>query len=77
MVEAYVLINCDAGKAGAALKKMKEMKGVKNVRLVTGLHDIVALVEAQDLTDMAKTVIDRVQKTEGVSRTITMVAVEI
>jgi DNA-binding Lrp family transcriptional regulator len=77
MIEAYVLINCDAGKAGGALRKLKEMKGVKNVRLVTGLHDVVALVEAQDLTDLAKAVIDKIQKTEGVGRTITMVAVEI
>jgi DNA-binding Lrp family transcriptional regulator len=77
MVEAYVLINCDSGKAGTALKTMKELKGVKNARLVTGLHDIVALIEAQDLTDLAKAVIDKIQKTEGVSRTVTMVAVEV
>ncbi len=77
MVEAYLLINCEAGQAGAVLGKMKEMKGVKNVRLVTGLHDIIALIEAPDLTDLAKTVVDKIQRTEGVSRTVTMVAVEI
>jgi len=77
MVEAYILVNCEGGKAGTAYKKLKDLKGVKNVRLVTGLHDIVALVEAKDLTDLAKAVLDSVQKTDGVSRTVTMVAVEI
>mgnify|MGYP001601522705 CR=1 FL=1 len=77
MVEAYILVNCEGGKAGMAYKKLKDLKGVKNVRLVTGLHDIVALVEAKDLTDLAKAVLDSVQKTDGVSRTVTMVAVEI
>jgi len=77
MVEAYLLVNCDAGKAGSAIKKIREMDTVKNARLVTGLHDIVALVQAKDLTDLAKTVVDKIQKVEGVSRTVTMVAVDL
>ena len=77
MVEAYVLITCNPGKAGTAYKRLSKVKGVKNARLVTGLHDIVALVEAKNLTNLAKAVLSKVQKTPGVGRTVTMVAVKI
>ena len=77
MVEAYLLINCASGKAGVAMKKMKTLRGVKNVRVVTGLHDIVALVESRDLKTLASSVVNRIQKVQGISRTITMVAVEL
>ncbi|MFH1435308.1 MAG: Lrp/AsnC ligand binding domain-containing protein [Pseudomonadota bacterium] len=77
MVEAYVLINCERGQAGNAVKKIKELGGVKQVRLVTGLHDIVALVEGEDLTTLAGTILDKLQKTDGVSRTVTMIAVDL
>ena len=77
MVEAYVLINCNPGKAGTAYRKLSKVKGVKNARLVTGLHDIVALVEAKDLTNLAKAVLSKVQRTPGVGRTVTMVAVKV
>lgn len=77
MIEAYVLINCEKGKAASACNKIKNEKGVKHVKLVTGLHDIVAFVEAEDLTQLAKSILDKIQTTDGVARTITMVAVEV
>ena len=77
MVEAYVLINCETGQAGKAVKKIKDLGGVKQVRLVTGLHDIVALVEGEDLSTLAGTIVGKLQQTEGVSRTVTMIAVDL
>lgn len=77
MVEAYVLINCDSGKAGEAVRKIREIQGLKNAKLVTGLHDIVALAEAEDLKKLAQVVVDKIQRVDGVSRTVTMVAVDL
>jgi len=77
MVEAYILINCDSGKAASAVKKMAKQPGVKSAKVVTGLHDIVALVESESLGSLARTVVDQIQKVEGVGRTVTMVCVEV
>ena len=77
MIEAYVLINCESGQAGNAVKKIRDLGGVKHVKLVTGLHDIVALVEGETLSTLAGTILDKLQQTEGVSRTITMIAVDV
>jgi DNA-binding Lrp family transcriptional regulator len=77
MVGAYILINCETGKTGTAAKKIRSLRGVKNVGIVTGLHDIIAFVESKDLTKLATTVVNRIQKVGGVSRTVTMVAVDL
>ena len=77
MVEAYILINCDSGKAGVAARKMAEQQGVKSAKIVTGLHDIVALVESENLTTLASSIVDKIQKVDGVGRTVTMVCVEV
>jgi hypothetical protein len=77
MVEAYLLINCDSGMAGMAAKKMSEQSGIKSAKIVTGLHDIVALVESDNLTTLATQIVDKIQKVEGVGKTVTMVCVDI
>ena len=77
MVEAYILINCEAGKAGTAYKTIQGQAAVKQARLVTGLHDIVALVESETLSTLAQTILDSIQKVDGVGRTVTMVAVDV
>jgi DNA-binding Lrp family transcriptional regulator len=77
MVEAYILINCESGKAGIAAAKMNQQDGVKSAKIVTGLHDIVALVESDNLSTLATSIVDKIQKVEGVGRTVTMVCVEI
>ncbi len=77
MIEAYLLINCESGKAGTAIKKMRALRGVKNARVVTGLHDIIALVESKDLKSLGASVVNSIQKLPGISRTITMVAVDL
>jgi DNA-binding Lrp family transcriptional regulator len=77
MVEAYLLINCDSGMAGMAAKKMSEQEGIKSAKIVTGLHDIVALVESENLSTLATQIVDKIQKVEGVGRTVTMVCVDI
>ena len=76
MTGAYVLINCSAGKAGTVLRALRRV-GVKEVRAVTGLHDIVAYVEAKDQNALGRVVVDKIQITEGVQRTVTMVTVKV
>ncbi len=77
MVQAYILINCNSGMAGKAAKKMSKLAGVRQVHVVTGLHDIVALVESRDLTSLASSIVGKIQKVEGVGKTVTMICVQV
>jgi DNA-binding Lrp family transcriptional regulator len=76
MTGAYVLINCAAGKTGAVLRSLRR-QGIKEVRAVTGLHDIVAYVEAKNHNSLGAIIVNRIQTTEGVQRTVTMVTVKV
>ncbi len=75
MVAAYEFINCEAGKAELVVKALRKIKGMKQAHVVTGLHDIVAYVEAPTMKDLTKLIISKIQGTKGVSRTLTCIVV--
>jgi DNA-binding Lrp family transcriptional regulator len=75
MFAAYEFINCDAGKAEQVVKQLRKIKGVKQAHVVTGLHDIVAYVEATSLNDLTRLIISKIQGTKGVNRTLTCMVV--
>ncbi|HAD82840.1 MAG: hypothetical protein A2509_02125 [Candidatus Edwardsbacteria bacterium RIFOXYD12_FULL_50_11] len=75
MVAAYEFINCDAGKAELVVRALRKIKGLKQAHVVTGLHDIIAYVEAPTMKDLTKLIISRIQGTKGVGRTVTCIVV--
>jgi len=75
MVAAYEFINCDAGKAELVVRSLRKIKGLKQVHVVTGLHDIIAYVEAPSMKDLTKLIISKIQGTKGVGRTVTCIVV--
>lgn len=76
MVEAYILITSAIGKVREASKKIKGLDNVKNVRMVTGPIDLVALVEAEDLSTLTNTVVGGIREIDGVVDTNTAIIVE-
>lgn len=74
-VGAYVLVNVNAGKANGALAAVRRIKGVKQAHLVTGLHDLVAYLEAPSLNDLGAAVVSKLQKANGVNKTVTCIVV--
>ncbi len=72
---SYLLINTEAGKALGVLKKLKELPEVKTVHVVTGLHDLIALVEADSTKNLADEIVNDIQKIEGIQRTVTCIVV--
>ncbi len=71
MVSAYILIQAEVGKATQVTKEMKDIKGIVAVDGVTGPYDVIARAEADDLDELAKSVVMRLQTVEGVTRTLT------
>jgi len=77
MVNAYVLINAEAGKAGNVVREVSRIAGVKSTHAVTGPYDAIALVEAADFNALGELVVARIQKVEGVNRTLSCIVVEL
>lgn len=75
MFAAYELINCSAGKSEQVAAALKRVKGIKQAHVVTGLHDVVAYVEAKNLNELTKLIISKIQGTKGVTKTVTCMVV--
>lgn len=74
-VNAYILMEVEGGKAGNVCASIRNISGVKTADTVTGLFDIIALVEADDLEDLGELIVSKIQAIEGVRRTQTAIIV--
>jgi len=77
MVQAYMLIQTEVGMADAVTKAVAEIEGVVRVDTVTGPYDVVVLTEAATVDDLEASVVSRVQRVAGITRTLTCSILEI
>ncbi len=75
MVEAYVFINAASSKANSIFNALKSNPKVKQAHIVTGLHDLIAFVQADDVNKLVKLITEEIQSIEGVTKTVTCLAV--
>lgn len=74
-VSAYILMEAEGGKAGNACITIRNIPGVKSVEAVTGLFDIIALTQADDLERLGELVVSKIQAVDGIRKTQTAVVV--
>ncbi|TWP35753.1 Lrp/AsnC family transcriptional regulator [Leekyejoonella antrihumi] len=77
MVQAYILIQTNVGKARDVAAKVAEIDGVSLSEDVTGPYDVIARIEAEDVNALGSLVIAKIQDTPGVSRTLTCTIVHV
>ncbi|HEX2300390.1 MAG TPA: Lrp/AsnC ligand binding domain-containing protein [Pseudonocardiaceae bacterium] len=71
MVQAYVLIQTEVGKAAAVAKEVAALPGVTSAEDVTGPYDVIVRAEANDVDELGQLVVARVQNVSGITRTLT------
>ena len=71
MVQAYILIQTEVGRAAAVAKKIAGLTGVTNSEDVTGPYDVIVRAEAETMDDLGKLVVARIQTIDGITRTLT------
>ena len=74
--KAYVLIETVVGKSRDVSNTLASITGIRNVDTVTGQYDIIAIVEASDLNEVSKIVVDQIHIIAGIMRTVTCLTVE-
>ena len=55
--KCYVLIEAQGGKTKHVVEAMRELQGVASVDSVTGPYDVIAVVEAEDSTEMGEHIV--------------------
>ena len=71
MVQAYILIQTEVGRAREVAGQIRGIPGVVRVDAVTGPYDVVALAEARTVDELGKMIVSRVQLVPGITRTLT------
>jgi DNA-binding Lrp family transcriptional regulator len=71
VVQAYILIQTEVGKAAAVAAEISGLPGVTSAEDVTGPYDVIVRAEADTVDDLGQLVVARVQGVEGITRTLT------
>ncbi len=77
MVEAYVLIQTEVGKAAQVAAEIAQINGVSSAEAVTGPYDAVVFAKADDVDSLGKLVVARIQAVDGITRTLTCPVVKL
>ena len=77
MVQAYILIQTEVGKAAAVAATVSSLPGVASAEDVTGPYDVIVRAEAENVDDLGKLVVAQIQGVDGITRTLTCPIVHI
>ena len=73
--KAFILVETAVGRTKEVVSVLNKMEGLKSVDTVTGPYDIIAVVEADDLNKIGDLITGKIHAIEGISRTVTCLAV--
>ncbi len=73
-LDAFVLINVTGDHTKSAYKTITRISGVKAVYAVTGVYDVIAHVEAEDINTLSELIVSKIRSIDGVTRTMTCVS---
>lgn len=77
MVQAYILIQTEVGKASAVAEVISRLEGVIHAEDVTGPYDVIVRAQADTVDELGRMVVARVQQVDGITRTLTCPVVHI
>jgi DNA-binding Lrp family transcriptional regulator len=71
LVQAYVLIQTEVGKAAVVAEEVRNIPGVETANDVTGPYDVIVKASSEDVDSLGKLVVARIQAVDGITRTLT------
>ncbi|MFJ6747520.1 MULTISPECIES: Lrp/AsnC ligand binding domain-containing protein [unclassified Streptomyces] len=77
MVQAYILIQTEVGKASAVAEVIAGIHGVLQAEDVTGPYDVIVRAQADTVDELGRMVVAKVQQVDGITRTLTCPVVHI
>ncbi|MDP9398258.1 MAG: Lrp/AsnC ligand binding domain-containing protein [Actinomycetota bacterium] len=71
MVQAYILVQTEVGKAADVARQIADIPGVTQAEDVTGPYDVIVRAGAGSVDELGKLVVSKVQGVDGITRTLT------
>jgi DNA-binding Lrp family transcriptional regulator len=75
-VAAYILIDVTPGTSDRVTKELLKIAGIKSAHRVTGPHDVIAYLEASDMSKLGRILSSRIHAIPGILRTETDLLVD-
>ena len=73
---AYVLIKTKIGRSKSLVDQLQTLEGVEEAAAVYGMADVIAKLEVDDSSDLARLIMEKIQSIPSVESTQTLVVVE-
>ena len=73
--KAFILIETAVGTNKRVISNIEKLKGIKSAESVTGPYDVIAVIEANSLTEIGEIVTGKLHTIDGVSRTVSCLVV--
>jgi DNA-binding Lrp family transcriptional regulator len=77
VVQAYILVQTEVGKAADVAVHIGKISGVTQADDVTGPYDVIVRAQAANVDDLGKLVVAQIQGVDGITRTLTCPIVHI
>ncbi|GAA1081880.1 Lrp/AsnC ligand binding domain-containing protein [Nocardiopsis exhalans] len=77
MVQAYILIQTEVGQSAEVAERIRGIEGVEQANDVTGPYDVIVQAKADDIDALGALVVARIQRLDGIARTLTCPIVNI
>jgi DNA-binding Lrp family transcriptional regulator len=71
VIQAYILIQTEVGKASAVANAVADLPGVIAAEDVTGPYDVIVRAESDTVDNLGQLVVAQVQNVPGITRTLT------
>ncbi|MEI2784886.1 MAG: Lrp/AsnC ligand binding domain-containing protein [Candidatus Nanopelagicales bacterium] len=71
MVQAYILIQTEVASSSRVAEAVREIAGVTRADDVTGPYDVIVHAEAENVDELGKMVVAKIQAVPGITRTLT------
>jgi DNA-binding Lrp family transcriptional regulator len=76
MLTGFILVNVEAKKEDAVYNALVKVKQIEGIREVFGQYDLIARIEARNLKEMRRLIINKVRNIPGVITTTTLITSE-
>ena len=77
MVEAYILVQTEVGKAADVAAHIAKITGVTQAEDVTGPYDVIVRAQSDNVDDLGRLLVAQIQGVAGITRTLTCPIVHI
>jgi DNA-binding Lrp family transcriptional regulator len=71
VVQAYILIQTEVGKASTVADLIGKITGVIQAEDVTGPYDVIVRAQSETVDELGRMVVAKIQQVDGITRTLT------